>query len=56
MDNSLYMQNDSNCATFILVYIDDSVIRGEQLDTIKKVKDLFLRSFKMKTWGRFTTY
>ena len=41
------MQNDSNCRTFILVYIDDSFIRGEQLDTKKKVNDLFLRNFKM---------
>ena len=47
-DNSLFIWNNSSGRNFIIIYIDDLVIGGNQLADINKVKMLLSRKFEMK--------
>ena len=39
-DNFLYTRNDPKCTLVILLYVEDLVIRGEDLVAIQKTKSL----------------
>ena len=47
-DNSLFIQSDSRRHVFILIYVDDLVIRGEHLARIEHIKKLLSNWFEMK--------
>ena len=48
LENSLHMWAYSCGTMFILLYVDNLIIRGEHLTNIKKVKSLLIVKFEMK--------
>mgnify|MGYP002775947961 CR=1 FL=1 len=46
-DNSMYIKNELEKPIVIILYMDDLVIRGKNLDVIHKVKLLLLGRFEM---------
>ena len=50
-DSSLYTRNYAECMLFILLYMDDLVIGGEDLAMIQKTKLLLSSKFEMKHLG-----
>ena len=47
-DNSLFIRSDSRGLVFIIIYVDDLVIRGEHLTNISHIKKLLSIRFKLK--------
>ena len=47
-DNSLYVRRNFESLIFIILYVDDLVIGGEELADINKVKSLLFGKFEMK--------
>ena len=49
-DTSLYIRHESDNPIVIILYVDDLVIRGQDLAEITKVKSLLSGRFEMKDW------
>ena len=52
-DNSLFIRSDSRGLVFIIIYVDDLVIGGENLVDIEHIKKLLSSRFEMKDMKEF---
>jgi Reverse transcriptase (RNA-dependent DNA polymerase) len=50
-DHSLFSKIDNNCIIIILVYVDDIIITGNNLEEIKRVKEKLKQNFDIKDLG-----
>ena len=50
-----YHHNSSGQCIYLVVYVDDIVITGNDQDGIQKLSNTFSPTFKLKTWGNLST-
>ncbi|GKC25326.1 uncharacterized mitochondrial protein-like protein [Tanacetum coccineum] len=55
-DYSLFIKTDNNCFIGLLVYVDDIVVTGNNLDEVNKVKEFLKNNFMIKDLGELKCF
>ena len=55
-DNCLYISAKNESQTYVILYVDDLLIFGSNIDTIEEIKTKLSKRFKMKDLGRVKQY
>ena len=55
-DHSLYLKFNKSCITALLIYVDDVILAGNDIDEINAITDLLNCTFRIKNVGNLTYF